>query len=432
MKLLHKNILINALVSLIVIFLGGIISYFFIIGKIEQEAEEHLRGEKNQVENRILAGMPPETFEHNVGDQVKVEEISRLSGRKPFIKIITQREEFEEQEEKEEEEEHFETRAIVFECSTPEKNYRITIIKSSDNDEELIKNILLAVSISALLMIIAIVMANVFIYKNLWSPFYAILKQLNQYDISRGENVKFTKAETLEFRELASSLDAMAAKIAQDYFSLKEFTENASHEIQTPLAIINSKIEMCLQDKQLTSNQAKLLIEASRAANNLVNLNKGLIMLTRLDNKQVEASSTVNLKEFIADRLLLFEDFIQEKEISLTVKTESQSVHMNPELAGILFDNLIKNAIRHNSQRGVMNIDISNHRFIISNTGAAPSVNPEKFFERFSKNGPADSLGLGLAIVKKICEVYHFTISYTFRERMHTITIDLGETDPSV
>src|ERR1035437_5645869 len=426
MKLLHKNILTNALASLAIIFLGGIITYYFIINKIHKESEEHLLSEKIRVEEKIKAGAPLSRFENNIGDKIQVKEISRLSGRNPFFKTINEKEEYEAREENEEEgNESFEALAIVFECSTVEKNYRVTIIKSFDNDEELGKNILFAVSISALLMIVAIVLVNILIYKKLWSPFYLILKELQNYNISKRDTVKFRQTQTEEFNELSNSLNLMAEKITRDYLSLKEFTENASHEIQTPLAIINSKIEMCLQDKQLTSEQAKLLIEASHAVNTLVNLNTGLITLTKLDNNQIEAASDVNLYDLLLDRLNLFEEFIEGKDIDVNLKIDKNvTLKINPALAGILFDNLIKNAIKHNIESGgKINIEVTNQFIKIANTGAEPKVNTEKFFERFYKDGTQESLGLGLAIVKKICEIYGFKISYHYIEGLHIVTL---------
>jgi signal transduction histidine kinase len=428
MKLLHKNILANAFASLAIIILGGVITYHFIINKVDKESEEHLMGEKSIVEKKIKEGAPLSVFKNNIGDKIEIEEISQTTGRKPFFKTINEREEYEESGETEEEgEEVFQAKAIVFECGNTEKNFRVTIIKSFDNDEELGKNILFAVGISAMLMVIAIVIVNFLIYKKLWSPFYSILRELQNYDIAKHGTFTFGETQTREFKELSNSLDKMAEKISRDYLSLKEFTENASHEIQTPLAIINSKIEMCLQDKQLTREQAKLLMEAGRAVNTLSNLNKGLITLTKLDNNQVEVATEINLNNLLTARLSLFEDFLLEKNIEVELHIDKNSqIKMNTVLAGILFDNLIKNAVKHNVKGGKIKIETNDKLISISNTGAAPTVSTDKFFERFFKDKSTDSLGLGLAIVKKICEVYKFIISYNYFTGLHVVTLQIN------
>ena len=367
MKLLHKNIIANALASLGIIILGGLISYYFIITKVDKESEEHLLGEKTIVEKKIKEGALLSVFESNIGDKIILKEITQTTGRKPFFKTINEREEYEESGEAEKEGEIFTAKAIVFECGSPDKIYRVTIVKSFDNDEELAQNILFAVGISALLMIIAIVLVNIAIYKKLWSPFYGILKKLQNYNISKREAMSFDKTQTKEFNELISSLDLMAQKISHDYLALKEFTENASHEIQTPLAVIHSKIEICLQDKHLTSEQGKMLVEAAQAVNTLVNLNKGLIMLAKLDNNQVDAASNLNLEQFITGRLNLFEDFLTEKNIEVNLKIDkSFTLEINEALAGILFDNLIKNAVKHNSKNGKIIIETSDNKIKIS------------------------------------------------------------------
>jgi len=429
MKLLYKNILINALASLLIIFVGGVITYFFIVHKIQQESHEHLIGEKQVVEKQLQQGISPDFFKNNIGDEIIFKQITALSGRKPFFKTIEENEEYEEVNEQLEKTNNdvFNTQAIVFEYAAKDKDYQVTIIKSSDNDEELGDNISQAVTISAGLMIIAIVLVNTFIYKRIWRPFYRTLKELKNFTISKHQAIKISKTNTTEFNQLNNAITLMAEKISHDYLSLKEFTENASHEIQTPLAIINSKIEMCLQDKQLGSEQATLLIEASHAVNNLVNLNKGLITLTKLDNNQIDLPSDVNVNDKIHKRLNLFEEFIQEKDIDVNLKIDkSITIKINPALAGILFDNLIKNAVKHNIDTGgKIDIEVTKECIKIANTGIEPKVSTDKFFERFYKDSKQESLGLGLAIVKKICDIYGFKISYNYTEGLHIIILHI-------
>ena len=171
----------------------------------------------------------------------------------------------------------------------------------------------------------------------------------------------------------------------------------------------------------------KLLIEASHAVNTLVNLNKSLITLTKLDNNQIDPPEDVNIYTKIFKRLNLFEEFIQEKDIDVNLKIDQNiTIKVSTSLAGILFDNLIKNAIKHNyEQGGKINIEVTKDWIKISNTGAKPKVNTEKFFERFYKDGKQESLGLGLAIVKKICDIYGFKISYDYLDGLHVVTLNM-------
>ncbi|MEO8759810.1 MAG: HAMP domain-containing sensor histidine kinase [Bacteroidia bacterium] len=417
MKLLHKNILVNASVSLIIMFVGGLITYQLIVDKIKEESYEHLIGEKVSVEQKLKTGTPIPILENNIGDRIQIKEIPNLTGKKPKLKTINSTQTGYEEEES--------FSAIEFEYAVNQKAYQITIIKMFDNDEELGENILYAEIISAMLMVAAILLANIFIYKRLWSPFYRILRSLETFNISKHDMIKLQLTKTEEFDKLNRSISLMAEKISYDYFSLKEFTENASHEIQTPLAIINSKIEMCLQDEHLTPEQANLLMDASRAVSTLVSLNKGLITLAKLDNNQIDVPSDVNVYEKLLDRLNVYEDFIQEKDIDVGMKIDKTvNIKINPSFSVILFDNLIKNAVKHNyNQGGKINIEVTKEFIKIENTGAKPKVDTDKFFERFYKDSNKESLGLGLAIVKKICEIYGFKIVYNYAADFHSVTL---------
>jgi signal transduction histidine kinase len=428
MKLLHRNIIVNALTSLVVIFLGGLITWFFLVNKIKQESEEHLLGEKAAIEEKLEEGLSPETFTNNVGDEILIKEISSQTRKQSYFKSVTKKEKYESDNEEEEEEEgeegYFEAMALVFEYHAPNKNYQVTIIRSADNNEELDKNILAAVSISAILVVLSLMFVNFFIYKKLWDPFYSALREVQNFNISTHDGIHFPSTSIKEFQDLNHALSQMERKILNDFHALKEFTENASHEIQTPLAVISSKIEMCLQEPNLSQQQVKLLAEASHAVSTLSNLNKGLLILTKLDNNQFDGPELISTNEFVRKRMQLFDDFIKAKNIQVSLNIEpGSSLHMNPLLAETLIDNLLKNAIKHNFQDGALKIESTGNILQIANTGAEPRYDTEKMFERFFKDSREESLGLGLALAKKICDTQGYTLSYEFRNGEHILTL---------
>ncbi|MBS1646434.1 MAG: HAMP domain-containing histidine kinase [Bacteroidetes bacterium] len=421
MKLLYKNIFLNAGISLVIILMTGMLTYKFIVAKIEDESKEHLQSEKIAVEGKLKNGVPSAIIENNIGDKIKIEKIPALSGTVPYFATG-----YLEKEKVGDEDDAF--ISIVFECQTQTDFYKVTITKITDNDEELGENIFYAVAISAAFMMLAILFANIYIHRKLWAPFYQTLKNLQRFNISKHDTIELVATKTEEFKKLNTSIDLMAKKISEDYFSLKEFTENASHEIQTPLAVIQSKIEMCLQDERLSPQQAEWLIEAGQAVHNLVNLNKGLITLAKLDNNQVDEPSYINVYETLMERLNAYEDFIESQDISVELKMDKNVfIYINPLFASVLFDNLIKNAIKHNLPTGgIIKIEVSGQFIKISNTGLTPTVDTNKFFERFYKGSQSNSLGLGLAIVQKICNIYSLKIEYTFKAPLHVITLRLN------
>jgi signal transduction histidine kinase len=150
--------------------------------------------------------------------------------------------------------------------------------------------------------------------------------------------------------------------------------------------------------------------------------------LAKIENRQFPESEPVNLKLIIDNQLDLLEDILESKKIQTknTIQTNF-SVTMNPYLAEILFMNLIKNAIRHNIEKGQIIIQQTGNTIKIFNSGPVLKIDPKDLFKRFKKSSDSsESLGLGLSIVKKICEVYDFHISYEYDE-MHQFIVKFGD-----
>lgn len=210
-----------------------------------------------------------------------------------------------------------------------------------------------------------------------------------------------------------------------DYRSLREFTENASHEIQTPLALINARVEQFIQSKDLGENHTYWIEEIYHAARRMSRLNQGLLLLAKIENQQFTGQEELDLSQLALNKLKDFEDILQHKDITLSVQsTGSFRKSMSPALADILLTNLINNAIRHNYNGGELRLESGTDYLKVSNTGNPLKSDPERLFERFKKESTgAESLGLGLAIVKQICDNCELRISYRYQEPIHSIKI---------
>ena len=219
----------------------------------------------------------------------------------------------------------------------------------------------------------------------------------------------------------------MTNKIQGDYKSLKEFTENASHEIQTPLAIIKSKLELLIQQENFKEEQMQAIQSVYDAANRLSRLNQALILLTKIENHQFEKREQIDLTEVVKKHILNFKELIEAKEIRLNHTIEGDvKLKINPVLADVLISNLLTNAIKHNVEKGEINLSLSKNELTVSNTGAELKINPLELFDRFKKDSvSSESLGLGLSIVKKICDSEKFTISYECLNKLHSLKIKL-------
>jgi signal transduction histidine kinase len=220
----------------------------------------------------------------------------------------------------------------------------------------------------------------------------------------------------------------MTKKMRRDYFNLKEFNENASHEIQTPLAIIKSKLELLIQGEGLDEEQIGMINSVYEASTRMSRLNQGLLLISKIDNNQFHHTEKVDLQKIMEKTLEHFEEIINLKKIRIIHHFNSPACpQMNPVLAEILISNLISNSIRHNIEEGEILINMNSEGFEITNTGHPTTIPPDELFRRFRKSErTSDSVGLGLAIVKKIVQLYQFDIKYEVKENIHLIKLNIN------
>ena len=263
----------------------------------------------------------------------------------------------------------------------------------------------------------------------LWKPFYNTLTKLNAYDIKNHEHLAFSKENILEFQQLNNALTKMTDKIYLDYLQQKEFTENASHEMQTPLAIIKANLTLLMQSSNLSESEMNHLQTIENTTKKMASLNKALILLSKIENNQFKENEAVNLISIINKTVANYIDLIEIKNIQLKLNLQNDlQITINPTLAEILLSNLVQNAIKHNVNRGVITIELIQNKLIISNSGEALTINPTELFTRFKKDDASkDSLGLGLAIVKSICNICHLKIDYSYSNNLHTFSLNLAK-----
>ena len=273
----------------------------------------------------------------------------------------------------------------------------------------------------------ATLLFNWIISKKLWKPFTRSLQKIRAAELQKMEAVHFEKTGTLEFNELNSSLNEMSKKIYNDYVSMKEFTENAAHEMQTPLAVVQSKIELLLQDTNLNDNQVQSIMDAGTALSRLSKLNQSLLLLAKIENNQYETNETINLNDIIKKYLKLFDELIKDKRLQVETNfAEDFLLHLHPLLADSLVSNLIGNAVKYNFPGGKLIISSNKNSFRISNTSHLPPIDKQKLFNRFYKheNESISSTGLGLAIVKKIADTHNLLITYKFENGLHCFSTE--------
>lgn len=254
------------------------------------------------------------------------------------------------------------------------------------------------------------------------APFHNTLSEIHRFSLKNKQAIHLPETSTNEFNRLNHFLEKMMNKAICDYNSLKEFSENASHELQTPLAIIQGKLELLMQSP-ISDEQAGLILSSLNALDKLNKTNQSLILLTKLENQEYESIEEINFSQLVNETLEGFEELLEMKSITLQKQIEPHiSLRLHPVLASILLNNLFSNAIRHNICNGTISVTLTPKKLYIENTGKAPSMPTEELFRRFKKENP-DSIGLGLSIVKQICELHFFEVTYKYIDYRHTFVV---------
>lgn len=415
MRLLLQILRYQLVTSMIVLFLGAGLFYVSVRYLIDREANKELFQSQIKVrwQLRHLDTLP--VYILQLGDSLQLEPVA-YPGR-PFMRETSMLNLAEN--------EYQPYRQLVFYERSLGQWYRITISKMLLQRQRLLETVVMTITFIVALLLISLLLLNSWLSERLWKPFYKTLGKLDQYQIQQHETLQFKKEETLEFDQLNQAVTQLTERIAAAYQNLKEFTENASHEIQTPLAVILSKIEGLFQDETLTESQLVTLSSVSEAANRLGRLNQALLLLTKIENRQFLAGTEpVNLIPIINGKLQDLEDLILKRKISIQTDLEPVGLIIHPALAEILVNNLLTNAIRHNVENGKIIITLRERFLSVKNTGKILNLNPEQLFERFRKESTVSaSLGLGLALVKTICEVNGQNLKYDIDNEWHTLTV---------
>ena len=411
MKLFTKYTRVNLLATIIIFLLSVVAFYFAIRFIVIDQVDSDLRIEEREIETYVK--------EHNALPEpipVKDQKISYSpsgdhSHKKRFttIAIKGERDSF---------------RILQFGITVNEKNYMATVAKSLEGTDDLANSILL-ISLATILLIMGTsLVINRVLLKRLWKPFYSSLDVLKNFRVDKKQSLNFPSTQIDEFTFMNHTIQKTTNQAQHEYSLLKEFTENASHEMQTPLAIIRSKLDLLIQDENLSEDQSKTMQSAYSAIEKLSRLNQSLLLLAKIENNQFAETTNINLKLKLEEKLDAFHELWQNQGIEVSSSLADAPVNLNNELTDILLNNLLSNATRHNFSKGCIKIVLREKTLEVSNSSKEKELNSQQMFLRFfSQDKKSRYNGLGLSIIKQICDVSGFSIRYLFTANEHRFVI---------
>lgn len=257
--------------------------------------------------------------------------------------------------------------------------------------------------------------------RKLWKPFYDSLNEIENFKLEEGKAPNFEQTSTTEFVRLNNNLSKLMQDNIASYNQQKEFTENASHELQTPLAVFQSQLDLLLQDSSLNEPQMNVIESLYDVSSRLTRLNKNLLLLSRLDNSQFKETFSIDFSQLLEHQLTYFSELASNNEITLSIDIQNPLlITANKALLESLINNLTSNAIRHNYSGGSIKIELKDNIFQISNSGDKSPLDKDKVFRRFSRTTEQrKGNGLGLSIVSQICKLHGWEIKYSYENNKH-------------
>lgn len=319
-------------------------------------------------------------------------------------------------------------RLMQFNITAGGQPYIATVGKSLEDTDALTAAIITITLGTLLLILVVSSLINRLVLKKLWRPFYHSMEVLQHFSLARSQPLQLPSTGTDEFDFMNSILQQTTQKAGQDYLVLKSFTENAAHELQTPLAIIQSKLDVLIQDEPLSPQQGQAVQAAYEAIQRLTHLNQSLLLLAKIENRQFSATQPINLQQSVTQKIAQLEELAAAQSVQLTSGLQPVTLQLNPALLDILLNNLLGNAIRHTRPGGSIHLELQPRALVIRNTAREQSLNAAQLFTRFYKEQAGSAgTGLGLSIASQICLVSGFTLSYAFEDNYHVFTVLFSE-----
>ncbi|HEY5325586.1 MAG TPA: HAMP domain-containing sensor histidine kinase [Mucilaginibacter sp.] len=303
--------------------------------------------------------------------------------------------------------------------------YKVTITQPLEGTSHL-TGIILEICIATVLsLFIATLLINRTVMLKMWRPFYQTINEVAKFDFNYPHKLSFPESEIEEFNFMIDTLQIATNRATENYGIFKEFTENASHEIQTPLAIIRSKLDLLVQHEGLSATEIASLRSAYGAIKKLSRLSNDLLLLTKIENDEYNTKINIDLKDKIEEKVNQFHELWEMDHIEIKTSLGDSHITASPDLMEILISNVLSNATKHNIPRGFIDVQLSINKLKIINTGILKPLDKERLFKRFYKGTNRDgNNGLGLSIIWQICQASGIKVGYEYDYNKHAFTFN--------
>lgn len=420
MKLFHLVLWRISLALIVVLTVWAGFFYMAVVEEVNDEVDDTLEDYSEGLIIRALSGEDMPTASNGSNNQYYLYEVSEsYAASHPQI---TYRDEMVFITEKSETEP---ARVLITIFRTEDERYMELVVYTPTIEKlDLLRAILGWIIFLYVLLLLIILSINIWVFRKNMKPLYVLLKWLDSSQLGKKNEPLENTTKITEFRKLNAATMAFAERGEKLFEQQKTFIGNASHEMQTPLAICRNRLEMLMEDETLTEHQLNELIKTHQTLENLTRMNRSLLLLCKIENGQFADTCSVCLNDILAHYLDDYKEVYAYRNITVTVTTDSSfCVEMNDSLVSVLVTNLLKNSFVHNIDGGFIYIKITANTFEVSNTGEKP-LDRERIFERFYQGQKKEgSTGLGLALVDSICKANHLKIDYTYVENRHIFTI---------
>lgn len=407
MKLIHYIIRNLSVTLLLIMTVWACCFYFIIMHEIEDETNDSLENYKEIIIKTVLADSTLLRDHVDIMTRYYIREV-------PESEADLDTDEFFDSTTYIEIEMEYEPVRVLrtWFMTSERKFYELTIETSTLEKEDMAEAIFWSIFVLYLTLLCCILLVSHFVFRSSFRPLYTLINWLKGYRLGKQPVPLVNETKVEEFRILNSAIETVMERNTAMYNQQKQFVENASHELQTPLAICMNKLELLSENPDCTEEQLSEIAGINDTLRGIIKMNKSLLLLSRIDNKQFPDTSEVNLNNLIGSFLPDFKEMYEHKNIQVAY-TESATLlyKMNESLASTLISNLLKNAFTHNIENGTIAISITEHSLAIANSSETPALNEAILFNRFEKQThKKESTGLGLAIVKSITTIYDIDI----------------------